>query len=116
MTNRYAKPNRYALTGVVSCPTCEQKARDYVEPAPVRAEVLYALALTWNLAAVLELGDDPRDGYHDRLDVDDTELVRDATLAELQAALKALDNKLERELARRDWLSEYLYELAGGEA
>ena len=116
MTNRYAKPNRYALTGVVSCPTCEQKARDYVEPAPVRAEVLYALALTWNLAAVLELGDDPRDGYHDRLDVDDTELVRDATLAELQAALGKLDLRVTCETIRRDWLAGYLDNLAGGEA
>jgi hypothetical protein len=116
MTNRYAKPNRYAPTGFVSCPTCEQKARAYVEPAPVRADVTHAIARTWNLPDVLELGDDPRDRWHDRLDVDDTELVQDATLAELHAALTQLDKEVQKEQARRDWLAGYLDNLAGGEA
>jgi hypothetical protein len=82
--------------------------------------VLYALALTWNLSEVFSVGEDPRRSDGSRLDVDDTELVRDATLAEMQAALEALDRKVEKELARRDWFASYLYDLlydfAGGEA
>ena len=129
MTNRYAKPNRYTPAGVVSCPTCEQKARAYIEPAHVRPEVVRAfpdsvryevvraLVRASNLAELITNGEPlALDRWGNVLTVDDHELIEDATRAELLAAVFQLDAEVEKELARRDWLAGYVENLAGGEA
>ncbi len=86
----------------------------YDLPDNVRPEVIWAITDTWNLPEVYSYGEDPRGSDGRRLDVDDRELVRGATLAELQAALDALDSSVRNHLARRDWFAEYLCDLIAG--
>lgn len=80
----------------------------------VRPEVIWAITDTWNLPEVYSYGDDPRRSDGSRLDHSDRELLRDATLAELQAALDALNSRVRNELARRDWFAEYLCDRIAG--
>ena len=86
----------------------------YDLPDNVRPEVIWAITDTWNLPEVYSYGDEPRRSDGKVLDKADRELLRDATLAELQAALDALNSQVRKQLARRDWFAEYLCDRIAG--